>query len=136
RARAAEIALLARAFLAQAAPVYGRTSVPVLSPEAIAALERHAWPGNLRELRNVVERAIVLCDGATILPEHLPPSSGGGPGEEEPPSAQERQRRRILDALALCAGNQSRAAKMLGISRRTLVTRLDELRIARPRKGR
>jgi DNA-binding NtrC family response regulator len=104
-----------------------------VSTPALAALERHGWPGNLRELRNVVERALVLCDGPTLLPEHLPPKIAGTPG---PSAAGEAQRRRILDALELCAGNQSRAAKVLGISRRTLVTRLDELGIARPRKGR
>jgi two-component system, NtrC family, response regulator AtoC len=133
RERAREIAPLARAFLRQAGPRYGRATIPEVSAEALAALERHAWPGNLRELRNVVERALVLCDGAILLPEHLPAKITGTPGLSD---AREPERRRILDALELCAGNQSRAAKVLGISRRTLVTRLDELDIARPRKGR
>ena len=133
RARTGEIAALVRSFLRQAGPRYGRARIPEVSTPALAALERHGWPGNLRELRNVVERALVLCDGPTLLPEHLPPKIAGTPG---PPAAGEAQRRRILDALELCAGNQSRAAKVLGISRRTLVTRLDELGIARPRKGR
>jgi two-component system response regulator AtoC len=132
RERTSEIAVLARAFLKQAAPRYGRAEVPGISAEAIAALERHAWPGNLRELRNVIERALVLCDGEAVLPAHLPEKIAGAPGL---PAARQHERRRILDALELCAGNQSRAAKMLGISRRTLVTRLDELDIVRPRKG-
>jgi two-component system response regulator AtoC len=148
RERPAEIEALARAFLSTArgpgAPE------PTLSPAAIAALKAHPWPGNVRELRNVMGRALVLSGGGTIEPEHLnlegprvaskpEPAAGGAvqaPQPEGPLSqaidALEKQR--ILDALERCGGNQSRAAKMLGISRGTLLSRLDAFGVPRPRK--
>jgi two-component system response regulator AtoC len=136
RERVAEIGPLAQAFLTQIAARYEHPELRTIDPAVLAALERHAWPGNLRELRNVIERAVVLCDGPSLLPEHLPAKLVGGAAAQEQclVDAQAHDRQRIQDALALCAGNQSRAAKMLGISRRTLVTRLDAFDIARPRK--
>jgi DNA-binding NtrC family response regulator len=132
-----------------------------VSPEALDKLRRHAWPGNVRELRNVIERAAVLCGGDTILPEHLPASVLQPPPAPTPqasatpavdadatapatarPSGGENlqgeiralERARIIEALDRCGGNQSRAAEALGISRRTLVSRLSEFGLPRPRK--
>jgi transcriptional regulator of acetoin/glycerol metabolism len=91
-----------------------------------------------------MERALVLCGTGDILPEHLPierlaapPSTPSHtlpppPIEELPPSDEEQER--ILSALARCAGNQTRAAKLLGISRGTLVSRLERYAVPRPRK--
>jgi DNA-binding NtrC family response regulator len=105
--------------------------------EALGMLRAHAWPGNIRELRNVVERAVILSDGQRVgrkelqlaeLPEAVT-DPGGAPVEGDP------ERQRIVSALAECGGNQSRAAKRLGISRNTLIARIRELGLARPRGG-
>ena len=111
----------------------------------MAVLRAHAWPGNVRELRNVIERALLLCDGPALLPEHLPqpvpfavevaepaPARPGAPPAASAPATDERAR--VLAALAACAGNQSRAARQLGISRKVLIARLDRYGVARPRK--
>ena len=74
RDRPREIDALAASFLSAACQDLERTSPPAISPAALELLRRHAWPGNIRELRNVIERAAVMCTESTILPEHLPPS--------------------------------------------------------------
>src|SRR5258708_38318187 len=71
RERVAEIKPLATTFIESAAKQLGRASVPCLGAEALSVLERYAWPGNIRELRNFVERAVLLADGP-IEPHHLP----------------------------------------------------------------
>jgi two-component system, NtrC family, response regulator AtoC len=165
RERVAEIAPMAEQFLAVASQTLDRTSPFLLSSEALEYLERHAWPGNVRELRNVIERAAVLSLGDMIMPADLPghitgatrgtarePAAGArasGPIErsadrtaasaptDRPPTAgQAAERQRIMETLEQCAGNQTRAAKQLGISLRTLVNRLDKYRIPRPRTDR
>ena len=126
-------------------------------------LRAYRWPGNIRELRNVMERAVLLCTSGVIMPEHLPiekmsrtlPTPAEAPRPLEPATVAAMhgalaeddagtegaagdvphdERRRILDALRDCAGNQTRAAQLLGISRRTLVTRLGTFKLPRPRK--
>lgn len=105
------------------------------------ALQAHGWPGNVRELRNAIERALVLCDGPVLLPEHLPrpvsfaPLDGQGPPEPPAGAVVDDERARILAALAACGGNQSRAARQLGISRKVLIARLDRYSVARPRRS-
>ena len=153
RRRVSEIAPLAAEFAAQASRQLDRHA-PAISPEALGLLERHAWPGNIRELRNTVERAVVLCQGALILPEHLPTHLVAGaarapaaapPEHAEPPSTEasveqltlaldEVERRRVVRALEACDGNQTRAAELLGISRTTLVARIEQYGLPRPRK--
>jgi two-component system, NtrC family, response regulator AtoC len=164
RDRLTELDALAEAFVLQICQQLGRVP-PAITPEAGTTLGRYSWPGNIRELKNVMERAVLLCTGDEISPQHLPiekmgemlprnrlstrfPAAtkaggptdpGSDPGSDsrlvaEPASKADTQRTEILDALGKCAGNQSRAAKLLGISRRTFVSRLDALGIARPRK--
>jgi two-component system response regulator AtoC len=133
RERRGEIVRLARAFATEQARDMGRPA-PEFSAAATDVLAADCWPGKIRELRNVVQRAVMLSDG-TILREHLPegfPRAVASP----PPAAQaDDERTRILAALAACGGNQSRAARELGISRKVLIARLDSYGVARPRKG-
>jgi two-component system, NtrC family, response regulator AtoC len=135
RDRPGDVAPLARMFAARVAAHLERAA-PRLGPPAIELLERHSWPGNVRELRNVIERATVLCAGAaTIEPEHLASiaATATAPGKlKEDLSRLERER--IIRTLDEAAGNQTRAAKLLGISRHALLDRLDRYGIARPRK--
>jgi DNA-binding NtrC family response regulator len=150
RERASEIPDLATSFLREASKRIGRQP-PVLSPEALAALTAYSWPGNVRELAAVIDRALLFC-GDTLREEDLhivpPPSpskeqagrEGRGRSDEKrefrslPAEYEEIERQKIIEALDACGGNQSRAAEMLGISRRTLVTRIDEFGLPRPRK--
>ena len=137
RERRADIEPLARAFVKTAHAQAGRSDgLPRLPAETLSLLREHMWPGNVRELRNAIERALVLCDDA-ILPEHLPEKVRGRAAPhrvEAGPTEPDVERSRILAALDECAGNQTQAAKLLGISRRTLVTRLGDYDIKRPRK--
>jgi len=152
RDRPAEIAALSRMFLARYNAELGRNSALTLSDEAARLLEVYPWPGNVRELRNAIERGAVLCSGDTLRPEHLPArvvSGGHARSSSAPPGSdstredilsrarsevQGIERQRIVEALEQSGGNQTRAAEALGISRRTLVYRLSELGMPRPRK--
>jgi two-component system, NtrC family, response regulator AtoC len=141
RERQSEIVSLANSFLTHASESMG-VREPSFTPEAMAVLLGHSWPGNIRELKNVVERAVAVSGGAPIAPEHLPPELLGPVlSERTPRSTPLRaeldavERRRILDALERCGGHQGRAAELLGISRRTLLSRLDAHGLPRPRKG-
>ena len=135
RDRVAEIVPAAQAFIAELAERDG-VAPPTLTEAAARALCAHRWTGNFRELRNVIERAILLADGGEIRPVDLQLDAPGwrlggeAPSEARPEAPLSRER--IVEALDACAGNQSRTARMLGISRRTLITRLDEYGIPRP----
>jgi len=177
RQRVAEIMPLAAGFVEQFCREAGHPAVAITS-EARSYFERYSWPGNIRELRNVVERAVLLSGGEPIAPEHLPvekmraldrptpplrragsSSRLSAPAQPRPtptprptPSGGRRRRQqresgirgelrdlereRILEALEECAGNQSRAAELLGMSRRTLVNRLTAYGVPRPRARR
>jgi two-component system response regulator AtoC len=110
-----------------------------LSADALRCLWTYAWPGNVRELQHVLEGAMVLCDGV-IRPEHLPPgiqkAPAAAPVDAGPALAgpldhvlEEWERRMILDALRQAGGVQARAAKILGISERSLWYRVKKLGI-------
>jgi two-component system response regulator HydG len=100
---------------------------------------RYGWPGNVRELENAVERAVILARGERIVPEDLPDAvraadpepEGEGSGLDEASEApqvgrslKEMERRMILQTLEEVEGNRTRAAEILGISRRTLQNKL------------
>jgi DNA-binding NtrC family response regulator len=155
RARVPEIVPIARMFLGEVSSQLGR-AVPRLEAGAVSALESYAWPGNVRELRNVIERAALLSGGEVLershlpvrvieqdrasLPNPTPPNRDSSPRDLRIADGALRaeieavEREKIIAALARCAGNQTQAAQHLGISRRTLVARLSEYDIPRPRK--
>ncbi len=151
RQRHAEIEPLARYFLRQFAASGGQPE-PRLTPAALGRLIAHDWPGNVRELRNVMERAILLAShGVVDADQVLIESNMGQPALLDaefdaetavfaPPTAisadPEDERGRIIRALEACGGNQTRAAHMLGISRRTLINRIEEFDLPRPKKNR
>ena len=120
-------------------------------PAALKLLLTYAWPGNIRELRNTIERALLLSTGDSITPEDLPlekmratPMSMERVSETTPREPRRCSRRprstsraastttRIVESLSLCSGNQTRAAKLLGMSRRTFCARLKAYNIPRP----
>jgi DNA-binding NtrC family response regulator len=130
RERRADVLPLARHFLAQAAVAMGLHE-PALDPAAQPLLERYSWPGNARELRNVMERALILSGGAPIQPAHLPrevsaPSVGEPAGTVALVPLAEAERRHVKAVLDACGGNKTQAAKLLGISRVTLRNKLSE----------
>jgi DNA-binding NtrC family response regulator len=99
-----------------------------LSPQALHCLLAHTWAGNVRELRNVIQRACLLCRGDVVLPEHLPPKmvSASMDGSESADTGRLSQveRATILATLEECSGNRTQAAKKLGISRRALLYKI------------
>jgi transcriptional regulator with GAF, ATPase, and Fis domain len=129
RERREDIPRLVRYFLERFAAREGR-EVPSLDRDAYAALLSHDFPGNIRELENLLEGAAALSQGGTIRREDLQwlpgPSSPAGTGpapagaEEEIPDLRALEDRHIQRVLRLAGGNKSRAARLLGISRRTL----------------
>lgn len=139
RERQEDILALAEHFLARFAPTIGRGATS-LSDDARRCLAAYRWPGNIRELRNVIERALILCSGQTVQIEQLPreivgalPTPAAGTPRQEAwsigsdLSLASFERRHIQQVLDHCHGNKTRAAELLGISRLTLRTRLNAI---------
>ncbi|WP_437986182.1 sigma-54 interaction domain-containing protein [Sorangium sp. So ce117] len=134
RARTSEILPLAALFAARLSQRLARPAPP-LAKEATDALLSHAWPGNVRELRHVVERAVVMSKGGTIGADHLMLEAPRAPVEAGiKGDLRSFERDRIVAALEQARQNQTRAAELLGVSRRTLTNKLNAYGIARPRK--
>ncbi len=135
RQRVEDIPLLAQAFLEQAEAEVGRSGLS-LSDEAMAALQGFSWPGNVRQLQNVVLRAAAMSKGPEIRASHLPPEiSRGTPGDAPRPPApvDGPDRQALADRLDRHGWNVARAAAELGVSRMTLYRRMQRLGLARPR---
>jgi transcriptional regulator with PAS, ATPase and Fis domain len=136
RDRRGEIRAIARAIVD-----HGPAGPRVLTDALLDALERYAWPGNVRELRNALTSAALLAGAGPIDVGHLPETITGRAAapDASPPSRALRdaladeERRRIVEALRRSAGNQSHAAELLGMPRRTLVKRLRDYGIPRGR---
>jgi two-component system, NtrC family, response regulator AtoC len=136
RERRAQIVPLALQFIE--AVQAGRVERSAVTTGFLAHLETHDWPGNVRELKATVERAVLIAAGKDLARSHVifskrvaaPAASVAAPDEGASGLA---ERARIIDALEACAGNQTRAAKHLGVSRATLTAKLTLYRIPRPR---
>ncbi len=137
RERVGDIAPLTEHFLRTAAAAHELTA-PKLKPAALRQLKRYDWPGNLRELRNLCERLVILLPGVDITPDNLPAEvcGAGGPAGDRSATAsgfrlpasgvdlEQLEIDAIRQALALAAGNKSRAARLLGLTRDTLLYRM------------
>lgn len=121
RARVAEIEGLARLFASEAARSIGKET-PELPHEVLAMLHAYSWPGNVRELRTVIERAVLLSSDCVVRAQDISLAANSGVTEVQ----------QITETLARCGGNQSRAAKLLGMSRNTLIARIAKYGLARP----
>ena len=124
RDRRGDIPALASFFLLRYASENGKT-IESFAEDAIKTLLEYRWPGNVRELENVVERAVVLCDGACVERRHLPPSvvpseARGGPPPIPGSTIAELERYAILRTLEACGGSTSKAATVLGVSPRKI----------------
>jgi DNA-binding NtrC family response regulator len=146
RERPEDIPILARLFLERFAAKL-RRPVTSIDPMAMDMLRAHAWPGNIRELENAIERATLLCDGPILLARDLPaevqPPAPRSASATEPTPLRERiraatqriERDAILEALRMTEGNVTRAARKLGLSRRGLQLKMKELDIDRGAEG-
>jgi DNA-binding NtrC family response regulator len=138
RERGEDVVLLARHFAAQLGKeLRGREAT--LSDQSIAALRAHRWPGNVRELENAIERACILADSASLAPTDLgfgaAPSTdakafgfdtSGSLGEAAERAVRLVERQKIAEALDANDGNKARAAELLGVSYKTLLTKIKE----------
>lgn len=136
RHRQEDIAGLARGFLTRFSHRMGK-ALEGISEEALALLQAHPWPGNIRELENVIERAVVVCATGFIQPQDLPadwgpaPEKRGGP-ETFKQARDEAERQSILQALTLHHNHRGEAARSLGIDKSTLYRRAAALGLELP----
>lgn len=137
RERREDIMMFAGHFVQKYNARYGK-AITAVSPASLQMLAEQPWKGNIRELENVVERAVLLTEGEVITPGclGLHPSAPAAPAAAEPVSHEEglslqeavrhAERRAIIRTLALVDGNKTKTAALLGISRRTLYDKLEE----------
>jgi len=135
RERIKDIPLLVKYFLKKYSLINNRRMLK-LAPSTLECLASHGWPGNIRELENVVERAVLIGKGDTMLPQHLNfvntrVVSGATCPAPSGATIKEMETVLILDTLKSCQNNRTRTAKRLGISLRTLRNRLREYGIPR-----
>ena len=134
RERAGDVALLIRHLLGEIARARGR-AVPRVAPEVFDLLERHRWPGNVRQLENTLHRLVVLAgddpiDRAVLEADPTLARSFEATDESTPlMSMAQNERAQIVAALEATGGNRARAAKLLGISRATIFRKIKELEL-------
>jgi DNA-binding NtrC family response regulator/pSer/pThr/pTyr-binding forkhead associated (FHA) protein len=140
RDRLAELPLLAQAFLDEACRVAGR-EMKTLAPATRAALVAYRFPGNVRELKNMMHFVAATCPDRVVGPDRLPrlatPAEPEMAAEDAPfaDKMRELEKRRMAEALAACEGNQTRAAAMIGMPRRTFVTKVRVYGLGRTRSS-
>jgi transcriptional regulator with GAF, ATPase, and Fis domain len=130
RDRPEDIPLLVNAFLEEIGRSVGRPAAGI-SQEVQDKLLAYPWPGNVRELRNAIERAVILCEGGLITSEHLPIGILTARRAEEalaapPPASPASERDLILQALSRAGNNQSKAARLLGMTRAQIRARIEK----------
>ena len=131
RERSGDISLLVDEFLKRYNLAFQKNILGI-APECISLLESYAWPGNIRELKNVIQRVVLVCTGEVLLPEHLPPRFK--PDRPIYPTITFRvgtpldkvEKEMILRALTATQNNRKQAADLLGISRRALYNKLNK----------
>jgi transcriptional regulator with PAS, ATPase and Fis domain len=135
RERGADIGLLSRHYLESFARKHRRAAC-ALHDATLHALQRLTWPGNVRQLAHAIEAALLVCDGAVLMPEHLPQRLLSAPADADDAAprysffgGRTAERDRILAALRKHRGNRTRAARALGMARNTLRARIAALRI-------
>ncbi len=135
RERPEDIELLAESFLEEIGRSVGRPAAG-LSEEVRDKLVAYPWPGNVRELRNAIERAVILCEGGLVTSEHLPigiaatprtvPSKPAPPASPVPSTLDAAEREMIVQALTRAGNNKSKAARILGLTRAQLRSRIEK----------
>ncbi len=140
RKRKEDIPLLVERFVRRFNQTQGR-NVSGVSPETLALLMAHDYPGNIRELENIIEHAFVLCPDAVIGPECLPESlAAKGPAKAAMqssgamPPLKAAEARAIMEALEQCAGNRIEAARLLGMHKSTFFRKVRALGLSLPRQ--
>lgn len=146
RQREGDVALLAEHFMKEFSRKFQK-GFTELSDEARQMLEGYPWPGNVRELRNLIERVVLLEEGERLESDHLPPEIMGrriAPATAAAaamrdalglPTLAQIEMDHINEVMRMTAGNKSRAARILGISRQGLIEKLRRLRIEDEREG-
>ena len=122
RNRREDIVPLAERFIARYGQKYNKMGL-MLSAEAAERLKTHTWEGNIRELQNTMEKAVIMCDGDTINADHLELHTAQRPATEAQ-TLEEIERQTIAAAITQCGGNLSQAATQLGITRQTLYNKI------------
>ena len=133
RDRPEDLPLLVRHFLSRAASECGK-AVPTIDPQAEERLVRYAWPGNIRELQNVIQSAVILCRDDRITVADMPPRVTGeqtlarmfDEAAARRMSLDEVEREYLRVVLAGVNGNKTEAAAILGVDRKTLYRKLEE----------
>jgi DNA-binding NtrC family response regulator len=127
RERVEDIPAIVQSFIRQNTTKTGK-KILGLTPEAMERMTRYSWPGNVRELRNAIEYAFVLCPSGGIGIQHLPPKVSGAAPEFMPVKGRQvnnlPEKQELLKVLRQTQGNQSEAARMLGVSRVTVWKRI------------
>jgi transcriptional regulator with GAF, ATPase, and Fis domain len=114
-----------------------RKSVRGASPSALKGLCEYGWPGNIREVRNAVERAMLLAEEPWLEPSHFPVLSGGTMAHDAfalPPEGvnlEEVERTLVVQALERCGGNQTHAARLLGLNRDQIRYRIEKFNLSK-----
>ena len=132
RERREDIPLLVRHYVSKYAEKLNKP-VPEVAEDVQTTLMSHDWPGNIRQLMNIVQNMVVIAEGDKVEPRHLPPEvrqTGSDDTTQLPDtggmSLDQIEKKAIRDALRVTAGNREQAAKMLGIGERTLYRKLKE----------